>query len=155
MEGGTINLGEGVHLFEQYTDVTLTAIPKSGWQFVCWLGDVSDTTTPTTTAFTDTPKIIIAVFTRVAYEFLAGELIATSSPGQAQNLIRTAQNYAWGLEEGEIPYSAPPTPPPPPISDKFPVPLPEPTTIVLLAVSSMYIFRKRPKYRHTKRVNSR
>jgi len=148
-EGGTINLGEGVHYFEQYTEITLTAIPKSGWQFVCWLGEVSDATTPTTIAFIDTPKIIIAVFERVAYEFLVAEIDAISSPGQ--NLISSAPDYAPGGGGGAIRWSRPsPTRPEVPESDDvpvpsdgFPVPLPEPTTAVLLAIGSVCAFRKR------------
>lgn len=162
-EGGTINLGEGVHYFEQYTEITLTAIPKSGWQFVCWLGEVSDATTPTTIAFIDTPKIIIAVFERVAYEFLVAEIGAKSSP--AQNLFRSARDYARGGGGGAIRWSWPsypyptepevpesdevpvpqefPVPPPEPTTQEFPVPLPEPTTAVLLAIGSVCAFRKR------------
>lgn len=156
-EGGTINLGEGVHYFEQYTEITLTAIPKSGWQFVCWLGEVSDTTTPTTIAFIDTPKIIIAVFERVAYEFLVAEIDAISGPGQ--NLIPSAPDYARRGGGGAIRGPSPPSFQPPlqepepepkpesddfPVpSDGFPVPLPEPATAVLLAIGSVCAFRKR------------
>jgi len=162
-EGGTINPGEGVHYFEQYTEITLTAIPKSGWQFVCWLGEVSDATTPATIAFIDTPKIIIAVFERVAYEFLVAEIGAKSSP--AQKRFPSARDYARGGGGGAIRWSWPsyryPPPPEVPESDEvpvlfflilrrpeistqeFPVPLPEPTTAVLLAIGSVCAFRKR------------
>lgn len=151
-EGGTINLGEGVHYFEQYTEITLTVIPKSGWQFVCWLGEVSDATTPTTTAFIDTPKIIIAVFERVAYEFLVEEIGAKSSP--AQNLFSSAPDYAntGGGGATRETWPSPPSPPPPPpeqesdevpVPQEFPVPLPEPITAVLLALGSVCAFRKR------------
>jgi hypothetical protein len=154
-EGGTINLGEGVHQFEQYTEVTLTAVPKTGWQFVCWLGEVSDATTPTTTAFIDSPKIIIAVFTRVAYEFLVGEPGATSSPNQY--LIPTAPTPYTGIEEAESKYPtppSPPTPPTPPTPTPFPVPAPEPATVVLLAIGSICAFRKCTANRHSGKVNS-
>ncbi len=163
-EGGTINLGEGVHYFEQYAEITLTAIPKSGWLFVVWLGEVSDATTPATTAFIDAPKIIIAVFERVAYEFLVAEIGAISGPGQ--NLIPSAPDYArrggggairWSRpsypyptqpEEPEsddvpVPSDAFPVPLPEPTTQEFPVPLPEPTTAVLLAIGSVCAFRKR------------
>ena len=135
-EGGTINLGEGVHYFEQYTEITLTAIPKSGWQFVCWLGEVSDATMPATTAFIDAPKIIIAVFERVAYEFLVGEIGAKSSP--AENLIPSAPDYVRRGGGG-----ARKIPPPPPPEPEFPVPLPEPTTAVLLTLGGVCALRKR------------
>ena len=160
-EGGIINLGEGVHQFEQYTEITLTAIPKSGWQFVCWLGDVSDTSTPATTAFIDAPKIIIAVFERAAYEFLIGEIGATSCAWPKPDFKCAKLCPGGGRRHTEISAAStsptPPPPPPPPPSDKFPVPqkfpvpLPEPTTVILLALGGMYAFRK-----HTyKRANPR
>jgi hypothetical protein len=162
-EGGVINLGEGVHYFEQYTEITLTAIPKSGWQFVCWLGEVSDATTPTTVAFVNTPKIIIAVFERAAYEFLVAEIGAKSRP--AERLFPSATDYANRGGSGSIRWSWPsyrypplpefpesdefpvpqefPVPAPEPTSQEFPVPLPEPTTAILLAMGSVCAFRKR------------
>jgi len=149
-EGGTINLGEGVHYFEQYTEVTLTVIPKPGWQFVCWLGEVSDATTPATVAFIDTPKIIIAVFTRVEYEFPVVEIGAKSRP--AQNLLPSAPDYSNRGGAGAVRWSWPsyPSPQQPevppsdevPVPQEFPVPLPEPTTAVLLAMGVVYAFRK-------------
>ncbi|MBA7706132.1 hypothetical protein ES703_114979 [subsurface metagenome] len=136
----------------------MTAIPKSGWQFVCWLGEVSDATTPTTIAFIDTPKIIIAVFERVAYEFLVAEIGAKSSP--AENRIPSAPDYARRGGAGAIRWSwpsLPSRPPPPPPSDEvpapqefpppseFPVPLPEPATVLLLSLGSLVFVRRRTK----------
>ncbi len=40
--GGVVNIGTGVHHFSSNAEVTLTATPKSGYQFAYWLGDVSD-----------------------------------------------------------------------------------------------------------------
>lgn len=129
----------------------MTAIPKSGWQFVCWLGEVSDATTPTTVAFIDAPKIIIAVFERAAYEFLVAEIGAKSRP--AQNLFRSAADYARRGGGGSIRWSWPSYPYPPepevpesdevPVPQEFPVPLPEPATAILLAMGSVCAFRKR------------
>ena len=65
---GTITPGIGVHSIDLDTEITLTATPGPGYQFVYWLGDVSDPTSSTTTAYSDSPKIIIAVFERVGYE---------------------------------------------------------------------------------------
>ena len=67
VQGGTLNLSMGVHNFELYTEVTLTAIAKPGYQFVYWLGDVRDSTSNNTTVYLDGPKIIIAVFERARY----------------------------------------------------------------------------------------
>lgn len=44
--------------------ITLTATPMPGYQFVQWLGDVTDAVTAQTTVLIDGPKIVVAVFTR-------------------------------------------------------------------------------------------
>ena len=80
-DGGAISPAVGVHTFDRNADVTLTATPKPGYQFVYWLGDVSDTTASTTTAYLDTPKIIIAVFERVKYDFAFFEELPPSHAG--------------------------------------------------------------------------
>lgn len=98
VNGGTITPSVGVHHFDLNTDVTLTAIPKPGYQFVYWLGDVSDPTASRTVAYLDAPKIIIAVFERVAYEFLAGKRRATSTP--AHRLMPHPADYARGGYSG-------------------------------------------------------
>jgi hypothetical protein len=78
--GGTISPGIGVHRFGQNSEVTLTAIPNPGYQFVYWLGDVSDVTANQTIAYLNAPKIIIAVFERAQYEFLARAEGTQSAP---------------------------------------------------------------------------
>ena len=92
--GGTITPGAGVHYLEQNTSVTLTAVPKAGYQFIYWLGDVSDPTLNRTTAYLDAPKIVIAIFERAEYEFLDVEERTQSAPGGG--LFASAADYARG-----------------------------------------------------------
>ena len=67
-EGGYLNIAQGVHAFDMYAEVALKATPKPGYQFVCWLGSVSESSHSSTSVFLDSPKMIIAVFERSKFE---------------------------------------------------------------------------------------
>ncbi|MFC1676212.1 PEP-CTERM sorting domain-containing protein [Planctomycetota bacterium] len=153
--GGTITPGAGVHKFGTNTEVILTAIPQPGYQFVYWLGDVSDPASSTTVAYTDSPKIIIAVFEKVGYAFLApGDFSSTSSRA---GLTAHAGDHGRPAGAGRIRYRdwdwpgpiEPEEPDDFPVpeeyeeEDDFPVPNPEPATGVLLLFGSMAIVAKR------------
>ena len=166
-KGGTISPAVGVHYFDLNTEITLTAVPKPGYQFVYWLGDVSDPTSNSTIAYIDAAKIIIAVFELSEYEFLAAvEERAKSIP--TGGLRRSAADYARGggggagkpykwsrpspPEAEEQPPEQPPEPeeeddfPVPEQGDDFPVPaVPEPATVVLLILGSLLAVRRRAK----------
>lgn len=145
VNGGTITPSVGIHRFEINAEITLTAVPKPGYQFVYWLGDVSDPTANTTTAYIDAPKIIIAVFERFAYEFLAmNEMQRRSRPGGGMRL--SAIEYGSGGGGGDRPLpKEPPDRPKLPESDDFPVPIPEPITIILLGAGAAFLLKRRPK----------
>ncbi len=66
--GGVITPGIGVYDAELDERVTIKAIPKPGYRFMIWLGDVDDPTSNVTTVFADGPKIVIAVFERSEFE---------------------------------------------------------------------------------------
>jgi hypothetical protein len=146
VNGGTVTPGVGVHNVTTNTDITLSAIARPGYQFVYWLGDVSDPTSNTTTAYIDTPKIIIAIFERVEYEFLAASEMITSRAGGGGS--RTGRDYArqgGGGIGGKRPHKyRPPAPEPDKKSDDFPVPepIPEPATIALLGFGALVLMRK-------------
>jgi len=148
---GRISPGTGVHQIESGEQVVLTAVPKPGYQFVYWLGDVSDPAASSTITYLTSPKIIIAVFERVKYEFLAMEGETESMPGG--HLIGSGAEYGGGgFEGGGSPRASHPhalgTPEEPeepeekegdfPVPDEgndFPVPdepIPEPATGLLL-----------------------
>ncbi len=156
--GGTITPGAGVHHFETNTSVTLMAVPQPSYQFVFWLGDVSDTTSNRTTVYLDAPKIVIAVFERTEYAleqagYAIEELVETtqSIPGGRGGLMVGAADYARqgaiSTANGRRPSVRKPPPSKPPQQEpKIPVPIPEPATVVLLAVGSFLAFaRRRPK----------
>ena len=132
--------------------VTLTAKPRPGYQFVYWLGDVSDPTSNHTTVYLNAPKIIVAVFERTEYELKIE--VTHGIPGSTRGGIRpsTADYSRRGGGDGggggnDQPKPPPPPPPEPPKHDPdIPVPVPEPATVLLLAVGSFFAFAgRRPR----------
>ena len=123
------------------------------------MGDVTDTTAGRTSAYIDSPKIIIAIFERTQFDFLAGQVKSQSAPGQ--RLYPQAVDYTSGgispvaaKRPHKYNYPGGPTPPSEdpedlPIpddndSEDFPVPeVPEPATAALLAIGSLFLARKR------------
>ncbi len=148
---GLITPGSGMHSFVANEIITLTTVAKSGYHFVYWLGDVSEPTKNRTTLSVDGPKIVIAVFERNSYETLAASAAASSG----NNPVSLTPRYDRGVSSAFFsggaqaqPGSSPtPTPyyPEPPIE-----PIPEPATIVMLAVGAYIKFRNAGdrKFRH-------
>ena len=66
--GGVVTPGAGVYDAELDERVTIKAIPKPGYRFMIWLGDVDNPTSNVTTVFADGPKMVIAVFERSEFE---------------------------------------------------------------------------------------
>lgn len=165
LQGGEINIGQGIHKFEPNTEVTLVAVPKPGYQFVYWLGDVSEPTANRTVTYLDAPKIIIAVFDRAEYDSLLGrERRSSGAPiggirGRAPGFRsgggggsggRRPRKFRWPTppeeeeeepEEGDLPV-------PQEGGDDFPVPapVPEPATCLLFSIGGLLIcIRRRSK----------
>jgi len=147
---GTITPGTGVHYLQQNTSVTLTAVPRPGFQFVYWLGDVREPTLNRTTTYLDAPKIVVAVFERDEYELEDAAVIVQSIPGGLRGGLRaraadySRQGYSGGggrRPSVRRPSAKPPEPPLPP--PEVPVPIPEPATILLLALGSYLAFAGR------------
>jgi len=130
---GEIQPGIGVHTFGVNEKVTLNTVPKKGYKFVYWLGDVSDPTANRTTMSVDGPKIVIAVFERDAYNLPSASAAISQGP---EGL--TPRNDSIG---GSFP-SIPPDPPDEPDDPDDPPPVPEPGTMILLT-SGAFILRKR------------
>ena len=64
-QGGTVSPAIGVHRYDADAEVTLVAVPRPGYSFIYWLGDVLDPTANKTTTLLDKPKVIVAVFQQV------------------------------------------------------------------------------------------
>jgi hypothetical protein len=150
-DAGTITPGPGVHYLEQDTTVTLTAVPRPGYQFVYWLGDVSEPQLNRTTAYLDAPKIIIAIFERAEFDLEdLSEPTQSITGGLGGGLRASAADYSrQGFSGGGAarqsvrrPPAQPPEPEPLP-PPEVPVPTPEPTTLILLAVGSCMAFAGR------------
>ncbi len=146
VQGGTITPDVGVHHFDLNTDVTLTAVPRPGYQFIYWLGDVSDPTASRTVVYLDAPKIVVAIFERAEYMFLDVQERAQSAPGGG--LFAGAADYArqgFGGGGGRRPKSwpRPPDQEPQPEPDDFPVPTPEPATVCLLGLGGLILLPRR------------
>ena len=136
---GSINPGIGVHSFSADEMVTITTVPRKGYHFVCWLGDVTDPGANRTTFAVDGPKIIIAVFERDAYDFSGMSTQAGSGNSVLTPLSGnfTSPVYAGGTVN-DYDYPDSPDYPDNPIE-----PVPEPTTAVLLATGCYLYLNKR------------
>jgi hypothetical protein len=160
--GGNVTPGTGIHHFSQNTEVILTAKPKPGYQFVYWLGNVSDPTSIKTVAYMDAPKIIIAVFERSEYDLLTIEEGPSLSFGRG-GMLPHAADYGnrgggggGGVRRSSPSRPRPPKPPEPPEPEEnfpvpektpdFPVPeLPEPTTIIILGAGAVLLLKQKTK----------
>ena len=162
-QGGTINLSEGLHRFEKDAEVTLRAFPNPGYQFVYWIGDVSDVTSPGTVVYLDTPKIVIAVFERTRYEFIDTFERAQISVGRGGLLpsppdyARTGASPIGGRRPPKFEWPPMPEPPDFPVpgegepefpvpggadENDFPGPIPEPATILLVSYGAVMMSRR-------------
>lgn len=168
-QGGTITPRPGVHHFAQNAQVILTAVPKPGYAFICWLGDVSDPTSSLTITYLDKPKIIIAVFQQIESDTL---LTTGSTSGgvfsAGGDMINSPADFGWPRHsrvpagrpktpaaqyaeaDEPIPGPGPAVPPEPPILEP-PVPdpptpplppVPEPVTGMLLALGGLSAFAR-------------
>lgn len=134
--GGDTNPSSGIYHFAPQSEVTLTATPSPGYQFIYWLGDVSSPEAISTVVYLDKPKIVIAVFEQMDYSFAGG-----GSPGGG-GMTPTGGNISaggglsstTGARPTQIVYA--------PGGDATPE-IPEPATAVLLALGSVFLLKNR------------
>ena len=142
--GGAVNPVAGVYHYTPNSEISLTATPNPGYQFVYWLGDVSDPKTTTTVVRLDKPKIVIAVFDQTDSAISSGGL-SGGGGGLAPTAVNLSQGSPISGTSGAQPktkavYMSP--------GSKEPV-VPEPATGILLGLGSLLAFvqrrRKRPQ----------
>ncbi|MHC4573881.1 MAG: InlB B-repeat-containing protein [Planctomycetota bacterium] len=152
-QGGTTTPDAGIHQFNVNSDVAISAWPKPGYQFICWLGDVIDPTVNSTTVYLDAPKIVIAVFERAQYDLLNLQESPRSASGGGfggDNLAASGASYSRqgfaGSGGGKRQKFSWPNPPAAPLIGPQegvdpPSPTPEPATALMLVLGTMFAFR--------------
>jgi len=143
-KGGAITPIAGVHHFELNSEITLTAAPKQGYQFLYWLGDVSDPAATKTVVYLDKPKIIIAIFGQTENGTLVEEKglsFGGGGGGGGSGLVNTVANFGYtgGISSGAGGKAKSPKV----VYVKSIEVIPEPATCVLLLLGSFFAFARR------------
>jgi hypothetical protein len=159
-DSGYLNIVPGVHSFDRFAQVALKATPKPGYQFVCWLGNVTDSSTGSTSVFLDSPKIVIAVFERSKFQTpeLESDYIFSGSGG---GLVRSGGSGDTSLDQAggakrvsyhypHLPHKVPVPgdngeiqPPVPGDNGQNPPPVPEPASLTLLLTGFFILINRR------------
>jgi hypothetical protein len=141
-EGGEVTPLAGAYKYEQGSEVTLTATPNNGYEFLYWLGDVSSQESVNTTVHLDKPKIVIAVFEQIKGGIEAPNMNGGGGGGGGLGSNQVTISSSGGISGGggkpqkQTVYV--------PSGDKPPV-VPEPATGLLLALGSLFAFKKRTR----------
>lgn len=149
-QGGDTTPVAGVHRFVSGSEVTLTAVPKSGYRFMHWVGEVSDPTASSTVVYLDKPKIVVAVFGQTEYGVLGAPENVPTAGGGGGGLFRTGGDY--GRPVSLSPGGAPAPRPrlrrlDSPESTEGAAEVPEPATMAMLVVGGLFAFARRGRKR--------
>lgn len=163
VDAGFISPGVGIYHVAVDEHVTLTAIPKPGYRFVFWMGNVSDASASEVIVVMDTPKIVVAVFERTEHELLleAGNFAGGQGGGGGLIGVRADISAGGPVAAGGGYFDPPkrtvirndPVDP----GDPFPVPgdensipvpgednpIPEPATVVILGAGGLMLLRRK------------
>lgn len=161
IHAGTVNPGLGVHRMGIGSTMTLVAMPKPGYRFLYWLGDVSNPASMATQVQINAPKIVVAVYERNEFELPLTEAVeglpsgapyggakyTPVSVGGGDSMMAFVPEYDsdYSFKLPDLPDENDPFPVPG--EQDFPVPgdnpIPEPTTWCLLAAGSVLLRLKR------------
>ena len=86
-QSGSIQAGQSV---------TITAQPSTGYEFVYWLGAVSDVSNPSTTVTMDGPQYVVAVFEKSEFDLPPAALGAGGGGGGGQASGTGSQSVGGG-----------------------------------------------------------
>jgi hypothetical protein len=135
---GTVSPNSGRHCFSANSTVTLSADPQPGYQFACWLGDVSNPTAERTTVLLNGPKIVVAVFQPAPKKHLeaqSGTGGGGFGPGAAIPTAIDLSAPGWSPAGGARPGTR--------VVHVPVIVTPEPATVLLLALGTLALRRRR------------
>lgn len=155
----------GVHRYGLNESISIQAVPKPGYKFVQWLGDVTESSMTKTTIVADSPKIVIALFEQDKFpEFKSGggggSAVAGGSEKSSNLPGRTVSNAVSVSAGGSVNAASSGSYDTSPFVynsqssgsySPFYVPgrndndnnVPEPATLLILSLGSVAILRKR------------
>lgn len=148
-DGGSVTPGSGVHRTPIGDTVSLSAVPKPGYRFMYWLGDVKNASSVDTTIAIDSPKMVVAVFAREHHdEDLPGLGIVdgVASQGGGGRYAPSPMMAAGSVSpaSGPADYDYPNYIPDDQGNDDVPIPeVPEPTTILLFGLGAVLSLRRK------------
>jgi hypothetical protein len=147
VKGGEITPAAGVHHFKSGSEVMLKAVPKPGYKFTHWLGEVSDPMASSTVVYLNKPKVIVAVFEQAEHGISPdGEALSAGGGGGPGGLFPTALDFSrpGGFSGGGGGGKVKPQQLVYYIKDNKPTPkVPEPATGLLLVLGSLFAFKRR------------
>jgi hypothetical protein len=154
--GGVVTPSDSVQMTGIDQLITITAIPRDGYEFVYWLGDVTTPTNSVTTVLVDTPKMVIAIFQRPENEIFAETNPGGSARGGGsssrgrRNSIPASSLMSSSSGSGSRSYSPVRTNPEYIIyypnddpDDPDDPDVPEPATMLMLGAGAIMLLRKR------------